>query len=283
MACTRKSSLPHCRPSSANTASTEALSVTSQGSTSFEPDLGRQRLDALLERVALIGEGQRRALRGGRLGDAPGDRAVVGDAHDQPALALHQGAGGRPVVRARCVHLAPSLPFSSCAHGGSVLPCASYTSYATAVHRTLAVRDARPPSSLPMRYLAGRPFRGMLGPHEHRFGMASPSAWPRSDGGEGGGGDSRLSPADHGLRRPVQSSPGAAPAASARAGPPPGLRGRPAATVAHFVAASPCGTSIPAELVQPSFPEPQRKAAQQGRCRRGIVPICPPRVCLCAR
>ena len=50
----------------------------------------RQRLDAAAERLALIGEGERRAVRGERLRNAPGDRVVVGDPHDQPALALHQ-------------------------------------------------------------------------------------------------------------------------------------------------------------------------------------------------
>jgi hypothetical protein len=51
-----------------------------------------EREDALLERLALIGEGDFGALFGAGLGDAPGDRAVVRDAHDEPALALHQAA-----------------------------------------------------------------------------------------------------------------------------------------------------------------------------------------------
>ena len=49
-----------------------------------------ERLDAASERLALVGEGERRAMGGKRPGDAPGDRVVVGDPHDQPALALHQ-------------------------------------------------------------------------------------------------------------------------------------------------------------------------------------------------
>ena len=49
-----------------------------------------QRLDALLQRVALPGERDLGAGRVAGLGDAPGDRAVVGDAEDHPALALHQ-------------------------------------------------------------------------------------------------------------------------------------------------------------------------------------------------
>ncbi len=53
-------------------------------------DLLGQRLDPLLERIALIGEGKVRAMRAAGLGDAPGDRAVVGDTHDQAALAAHE-------------------------------------------------------------------------------------------------------------------------------------------------------------------------------------------------
>ena len=51
---------------------------------------GGERLHAPAEMLALIGEGELRALRGERLGDAPGDRMIVGDAHDQAALAGHQ-------------------------------------------------------------------------------------------------------------------------------------------------------------------------------------------------
>ena len=55
-----------------------------------DADLGGERLDALLERFALVGEGDLGALVGEGLGDAPGDRVVVGDAHDEAALAGHQ-------------------------------------------------------------------------------------------------------------------------------------------------------------------------------------------------
>ena len=55
---------------------------------------GLQRLDqrhhALLEQIALIGEGQFGAGLVQRLGDAPGDGAVVGHAHDQAAFAFHE-------------------------------------------------------------------------------------------------------------------------------------------------------------------------------------------------
>ena len=60
------------------------------GQDELRADRLRQRLDALAERVALIGEGELGAVRRKRPGDAPGDRMIVGDAHDQPALALHQ-------------------------------------------------------------------------------------------------------------------------------------------------------------------------------------------------
>ena len=49
-----------------------------------------QRLDALLERVALIGEGKLGAVTMAGFGDAPGQRALVGDPHDQAALAAHE-------------------------------------------------------------------------------------------------------------------------------------------------------------------------------------------------
>ena len=52
-----------------------------------------QRFDPFAERFALIGEGEFRALIGERLGDAPGDRMVIGDAHDQASLAVHQRIG----------------------------------------------------------------------------------------------------------------------------------------------------------------------------------------------
>ena len=49
-----------------------------------------QRLDTLLERVALPGQRNFSARRMAGLGDAPGNRAIVGDAEDHSALALHQ-------------------------------------------------------------------------------------------------------------------------------------------------------------------------------------------------
>jgi hypothetical protein len=53
-------------------------------------DLGGERLDALLQRIALLGEGKLGAGRVACLGNAPGDRAVVGNAEDHAPLALHQ-------------------------------------------------------------------------------------------------------------------------------------------------------------------------------------------------
>src|SRR5262245_18028365 len=50
----------------------------------------RQRLDPLLDGVALIGERDLRALIGHSLGDAPGNRAVIGHTEHDAALARHQ-------------------------------------------------------------------------------------------------------------------------------------------------------------------------------------------------
>jgi hypothetical protein len=51
-----------------------ASSATSQGSTISAPTLSASGTHALLQRLALIGEGHFRALRGGAgRGDAPGD------------------------------------------------------------------------------------------------------------------------------------------------------------------------------------------------------------------
>src|SRR5262249_18183947 len=68
----------------------DILDVTGQ----HEVGIDRRRgwLDALSERPALRGESQLSAGRGNRLGYPPGDRVMVGDPHDQAALALHQFA-----------------------------------------------------------------------------------------------------------------------------------------------------------------------------------------------
>jgi hypothetical protein len=52
--------------------------------------LAGQWLDPFLERVALPGQGDFRARGMAGFGDAPGNRSVIGDAEDHPALALHQ-------------------------------------------------------------------------------------------------------------------------------------------------------------------------------------------------
>jgi hypothetical protein len=54
-------------------ASIGAMSVTSQWHHDLRADFGGQRLDALLEGIALIGEGEFGALVRAGLGDAPGD------------------------------------------------------------------------------------------------------------------------------------------------------------------------------------------------------------------
>jgi DNA-binding SARP family transcriptional activator len=49
-----------------------------------------ERAHALLHRLALIGESELRALRGQLLRNPPGERTVVGEAHDQASLPCHQ-------------------------------------------------------------------------------------------------------------------------------------------------------------------------------------------------
>ena len=69
------------------------------GQDAVEPTDSASGSHAAAERLALVGEGERRALRGERARDAPGDRVIVGDPHDQPALALHQLRHGAPIHR----------------------------------------------------------------------------------------------------------------------------------------------------------------------------------------
>jgi hypothetical protein len=60
----------------------------------FDDDLRAHRLDerlhALAEGVALVGEGEFGAVLMQSLRNAPGDGVIIGDAHDQAALAGHQ-------------------------------------------------------------------------------------------------------------------------------------------------------------------------------------------------
>jgi len=58
-------------------------------------DARRQRADPALQRLALEREGQFRALRSAGIGDAPGQRAVIGDPHHDTTAAGEQGAHGR--------------------------------------------------------------------------------------------------------------------------------------------------------------------------------------------
>ncbi len=53
-------------------------------------DLSCQRLDPLLQRVALKGQRDLRARRMAGFRDAPGDGAIIGHSKHHPALALHQ-------------------------------------------------------------------------------------------------------------------------------------------------------------------------------------------------
>ena len=56
----------------------------------FRANLRGQRADTAFKRLALIGEREVRALSRDGLGDAPGNRLIIGDAHDQAFLARHQ-------------------------------------------------------------------------------------------------------------------------------------------------------------------------------------------------
>ena len=77
------------------------MSSTSHGMIILAPTDSASGFTRLAERVALIGEGQFRAVRRQRLGDTPSDRVVIGDAHDQAALALHQLGHGQLYASSR--------------------------------------------------------------------------------------------------------------------------------------------------------------------------------------
>ena len=70
---------------------------TSHGSTNVEPIEVGQRPDALLDQALDRREADLGALGVERLGDAPGDRVVVGDAEDERRLAVEQS---HPILRA---------------------------------------------------------------------------------------------------------------------------------------------------------------------------------------
>ena len=84
-----------------------ASSATSQGNTRSEPTWAASGRDPALQRLALEGEGQLGALRGAGRGDAPGQRTLVRDAHDQATLALHQVARDGKVCRSTFGHDIP--------------------------------------------------------------------------------------------------------------------------------------------------------------------------------
>ena len=94
---------------SPKTASMVAGSVTSQWPTTIPPTSSASGSTRFLQRIALIGEGELGALRPAGLGDAPGDRAVVGDPHDQAALAAHETG--------RVHHVPRSAPDGAASYG----------------------------------------------------------------------------------------------------------------------------------------------------------------------
>jgi len=56
-------------------------------------DFGGQGLNPFLDGIALIREGQFRPMPRAGLRNPPGNRPVIGNAHDQPAFASHQAFG----------------------------------------------------------------------------------------------------------------------------------------------------------------------------------------------
>src|SRR5690349_11589212 len=74
-------------------------------------DLLGERLDPLLQRVALIGESEFRAMLMRRPGDAPGDGTVVRDPHDEAALAAHQSRGVRHAYPSGAAPLAAAASY----------------------------------------------------------------------------------------------------------------------------------------------------------------------------
>ena len=88
------------------------MSATSQSIRKSEPSCSASGPHALLQRLALIGEGELGALRRQRLGDPPGERAVVGEAHDQPALALPSSRSFTSVPPCFADRLASAAPSS---------------------------------------------------------------------------------------------------------------------------------------------------------------------------
>ena len=71
-------------------------------------ELGRERLDPLLQRLALIGEHQLRAMGARLLGDAIGDGAAIGDPHHESAFAREDAGAHR-----HAHFLLSSIPFGS--------------------------------------------------------------------------------------------------------------------------------------------------------------------------
>src|SRR4051794_26431306 len=78
----------------------------------------RQRLDALFQGIALPGQRDFCARRAAGLRNAPGNRAVVGDAEYHPALALHQ---------ARMISHSVSSSFLDSPAAGYTSPRSGYT------------------------------------------------------------------------------------------------------------------------------------------------------------
>ena len=90
-----------------------ASSATSHGKQRVGAGLVGQRAHPPLQRLPLESEGEIRALRGAGRGDAPSQGTVIGDAHDQAALAAHQVAWNGRRCRSTIRHVFLLLPLST--------------------------------------------------------------------------------------------------------------------------------------------------------------------------
>jgi hypothetical protein len=99
MACTTKSSEPHFSRIARTVAVDRGDILDVAGHDEVGAELGGERLHALAKRLALVGEGEFRALCRKLLGDAPGDGMIVRDPHDEAALALHDASSWAAPIR----------------------------------------------------------------------------------------------------------------------------------------------------------------------------------------
>ena len=107
----------------------------------------RQRPHPLFQRLALIGESEFRALIGSSLGNAPGNRTVVGNAHHQAALALQNSTS----------HARKSIPSPERAPSGLYPMPAHWKSPWTGKHTARRENEARRSAGFPVMTAHRRP------------------------------------------------------------------------------------------------------------------------------